>query len=80
MRARRRFQPSLDVLPMRLAPSDLGTMVSPTDPVSGPDASPAPIISPTDPLSGPQGGPSVGNPTSIGPGSYTAPPTTTMSC
>jgi hypothetical protein len=80
MRARRRFQPTLDVLPMRLAPSDLGVPVSPTDPVSGPSTTPAPIISPTDPTSGPDPGPSVGDPTSIGPGSYTTTATTTLSC
>jgi len=80
MRARRRFQPSLDVLPMRLAPSGLGTMVSPTDPVAGSPTSPAPIVSPTDPVSGPGSGPSVSDPTSIGPGSYSTPTTTTLSC
>jgi hypothetical protein len=81
MRARRRFQPSLDLLPMRLAPSGVGVVISPDDPLAGAGSqSPTVIISPMDPLSGSQSGPSVADPTTIGPGSYTPPPTTTISC
>ncbi len=81
MRARRHFQPSLDLLPLRLAPSGLGVMLSPMDPLAGAgSSSPTVIISPTDPLSGSPSGPSVADPTMIGPGSYTPPATTTISC
>jgi len=80
MRARRDFQPSLDLMPMRLAPSGVGVMVSPMDPVASPSKSPTVIISPTDPVSGPDSGPSVTDPTTIGAGSYTTPTSTTLSC
>jgi hypothetical protein len=80
MRARRHFQPSLDSLPMRLAPSNVGVMVSPMDPVAGSSSSPPVIISPMDPVSGPDTGPSVSDPRMIGPGSYTPPVTTIMPC
>ncbi len=81
MRAHRHFQPSLDSLPMRLAPSSVVAMVSPMDPLSGAGSdSPPAIISPMDPLSGCPSGPSVADPTMIGPGSYTPPGTTTMPC
>jgi hypothetical protein len=81
MRARRDFQPSLDLMPMRLAPSALGVLVSPMNPLSGAGSnSPTVIISPMNPLSGSQSGPSVADPTMIGPGSYTPPVTTTMPC
>ena len=81
MRARRHFQPSFDSLTMRLAPSGVGAMVSPMDPVAGAGSNSTPvIISPMDPLSGSNSGPSVADPTTIGPGSYTPLVTTTMSC
>jgi hypothetical protein len=80
MRARRHFKPTLDFLPMRLAPSDLGVMVSPMGSLAGPDTTPTVIISPMDPLSGPDSGPSVTDPTMIGPGSYTPTISTTMPC
>ena len=80
MRVRRHFQPSLDVMPMRLAPSGVGVIVSPTDPVAGPSSSPTVIISPTDPISGPDGGASVSDPTTLGLGSFTNPPSATMAC
>ncbi len=79
MRARRQFQPSVDVLPFRLAPSDLGVTISPMDPLSGASSSPT-LISPMDPLSGSGSGPSLSDPTMIGPGSYTTLSTTTLSC
>ncbi len=80
MRARRRFQPNVDLMPMRLAPSGLAA-VYPMDPLAGAGSSSTPVmISPTNPLSGPQTGPSVADPTTIGPGSYTPPVTTTMPC
>jgi len=50
MRARRRFQPSLDSMPMRLAPGCLA-MASPGSVLAG-AAAPAPTVSPTDALSG----------------------------
>lgn len=71
MRARRQFQPSLDLMPMRLAPSGVGVIVSPMDPSADPGTSPTVIISPMDPAANPSGGPSVTDPTTIGPGSYT---------
>lgn len=80
MRARRHFQPSLDSMPMRLAPSGLGVIVSPMNPLAGASSSPTAIICPMDPLSGPDSGPSVSDPTMIGPGSYTPTVTTTMPC
>ena len=80
MRARRHFQPSLDSLPMRLAPSNVGVMVSPMNPLAGSSSSPTAIVSPMDPLSGPDSGPSVSDPTMAGPGSYTSPVTTIMPC
>jgi hypothetical protein len=81
MRARRQFQPSLDSLPMRLAPSGMGVKVSPMDPLAGAGRkSPTVILSPMDPLSGSRSGPSVADPTMIGPGSYTPPATRIMSC
>ena len=52
MRARRHFQPSLDSLPMRLAPSGVGAIVSPSNPLAGSSSSPTAIISPNDPTSG----------------------------
>ena len=80
MRARRRFQPSLDSLPMRLAPSNVGMMVSPMNPLAGSSSLPV-LTSPMNPLSGPDTGPSGSDPTTIGPGgSYTPPVTTTMPC
>jgi hypothetical protein len=83
MRARRQFQPSLDLMPMRLAPSGVGVIVSPMDPLASPDTSPTEIISPMDPLASPDSGPSVSDPTMIGPGSYTpliTTATTQMTC
>jgi hypothetical protein len=81
MRARRRFQPSLDLMPMRLAPSAVGVAVSPMDPASGAGSSSGTVVvSPTNPASGSQGGSSVSNPTTIGPGSWTSSSTTTMTC
>jgi|GEM_PF-2077986 hypothetical protein len=83
MRARRQFQPSLDLMPMRLAPSDVGTIISPMDPLARPDTSPTAIINPMDPLARPDSGPSMSNPRPIGPGSYTPLITTTtthMTC
>ena len=80
MRARRRFQPNVDLMPLRLAPSG-GGGVCPMDSLAGAGSSGSPVlISPTYPLSGPQPGPSVSDPTTIGPGSYTPPVTTTLSC
>jgi hypothetical protein len=83
MRARRQFQPSLDLMPMRLAPSGVGVIVSPMDPSADPDSSPTVIISPMDPAAGPDGGAPVSDPTMIGPGSYTpliTTATTQMTC
>jgi len=80
MRARRHFQPSLDSLPMRLAPSNVGVMVSPMSPVAGSSSSPPAIISPMNPASGPDSGPSDSDPTAISPGSYTPPPASTLPC
>ncbi len=81
MRARLQFQPSVNFMPVRLAPSSMGVMVSPMDPLScAGTPSPTVFISPMDPLSGAQSGPSVSDPTAIGPGSYTAPTTTVQSC
>jgi hypothetical protein len=79
MRARRHFQPSLDSLPMRLAPSGVGVIVSPMNPLAGSSSVPV-ITSPMDPLSGADSGSSDSDPTSIGPGSYTPPATTTIPC
>ena len=80
MRARRHFQPSLDSLPMRLAPSNMGVMVSPLDPLAGSSSSPTAIVSPMDPVSGPVVAPrfpirqrSVQDP-------YTPPATTILPC
>jgi len=81
MRARRSFHPYVDLMPMRLAPSGVGVMLSPMDPLAGAGStSPTVIISPMDPLSGSRSGPSVSEPTSIGPGSYTPPVSTTVPC
>ncbi len=81
MVARRRFQPTVDLMPVRLAPSTMGVMVSPMDPLSCAGTSaPTVIISPMDPLSGAQSGPAVSDPTTICPGSYTAPTTTVQAC
>ncbi len=77
MRARRDFQPSLDLMPMRLAPSGLA-LVSPFSPVAGGGSSSKVILSPEEPISGTDGG-TPSNPTP-GPGSYTPPVTTTMPC
>jgi hypothetical protein len=79
MRARRHFQPSLDLLPMRLAPGSMGVMMSPMDPLSRAGTnSPTVILCPMDPLSGAQSGPSVSDPTMIGPGSYAPLTSTTL--
>ena len=81
MRARRHFQPSLDSLPVRLAPSSVAAIVSPTGPLAGSSSSPTATVSPADPASGSAGDPPVSDPTTISPaGSYTPPATTTMSC
>ncbi len=82
MRARRHFQPSLESLPVRLAPSNMVAMVaivSPSDPLAGSSGSPTATVSPADPASGSAGDPPVSDPTTIGPaGSFTPPATTTM--
>jgi hypothetical protein len=78
MRARRHFQPSLESLPVRLAPSTVGVMPSPMDPVAGSSSSPPAIVSPMDPASGSDSAPSGSDSTTTGPGSFTPPVTTTM--
>ncbi len=81
MRARRRFQPSLDLMPMRLAPSSLGVVASPMNPAAGAGSSSnTVVVSPTNPAAGSQGGSSVSNPTTIGPGSWTSSSSSTLSC
>jgi hypothetical protein len=81
MRARRHFQPSFDFMPMRLAPSGVGVVVSPMDPLAGAGSSSSTVVvSPMNPLSGSQGGSSVSDPTAIGPGSYTSTTSTTSPC
>jgi len=80
MRARRRFQPNVDLMPLRLAPSGAG-VVYPMDPVAGPGGNPPPpIISPMDPVTGPTTGPSVNDPPTAPSGSFTPTVTTTVSC
>ncbi len=80
MRARRRFQPNVDLMPLRLAPSSAG-VVYPMDPVAGAGGnSSPPIISPMDPVSGPGSSPSVNNPPTAALGSFTPTVTTTVSC
>ena len=81
MRSRRQFQPTLDLMPSRIAPCDLGVS-TPMDPSFDPGDSPTPISTPMDPSFTP-GSPSTTDPTDIGPGSYTpviVSPTTTMTC
>jgi hypothetical protein len=81
MRARRHFQPSLESLPVRLAPSSMVAIVSPSDPLAGSSGSPTATVCPADPASGSAGDPPVSDPTTIGPaGSFTPPATTTLSC
>ena len=81
MRAHRHFQPSLESLPVRLAPSSVVTLVSPSDPLAGSSVSPTATVCPADPASGSGNDPPVSDPTTIGPaGSFTPPVTTTLSC
>jgi hypothetical protein len=80
MRARRRFQPSLDSLPVRLAPGSVA-VVGAMDPVAGSSGSPTATVSPADPASGSASDPPASDPTTIGPaGSYTPPTPTILSC
>jgi hypothetical protein len=78
MRTRRHFQPSLDLLPMRLAPS--GMVVSPMSQLSGVSNSSTATVSPMNNLSGAEDGASVSDPSLIGPGTFTAPSTTASLC
>jgi len=60
MRARRAFQPTIELMPLRLAPSDTGVQVNPIDPISAmPTRSPA-FLDPMAPTSMPPIGPSSG--------------------
>ena len=72
MRTQRQYQPSLESLDERIAPSQIGVIISPMNPLARPDTSPTVIISPMDPLAKPSSGPSVTDPTMIGPGDFPA--------
>jgi len=61
MRARRVFQPTIELMPLRLAPSDTGIQINPMDPVSStPTTGPA-MMNPMLPTSMPTSGPSSGS-------------------
>jgi hypothetical protein len=72
MRTRRIFQPTLDWMPTRIVPSDLG-VVSPMDPTSTPTITPPSLVSPMDPTSSPGTDPGLTDPTIGGPGSFIQP-------
>jgi len=75
MRARRHFQPSFELMPMRLAPSSL---ICPDNPLASGGKLPPANLSPADTLSPP---PSSATPGSDpGAGSYTRPPTGPILC
>ncbi|QEH34135.1 hypothetical protein OJF2_26700 [Aquisphaera giovannonii] len=74
MRTRRRFQPSLDTLPLRLAPSDTNVLLIPTDPAAVPTSSGTYFVSPMDPGSSAIGVKATGPSTACGPGSFNTPP------
>ena len=82
MRARRHFQPSLDSLPMRLAPSP--AMASPiTNTVAGLGSLPPAIHNPMNPaIPAPNSGSSDSDPapTFSAVGDYTPPPVASVSC
>ena len=73
MRTRRWFQPTLDSMPTRIAPSGLGLTVSPMDPTSAPTSTTPSLVNPMDPTSSPGTNPGVTDPTIGGPGSYIQP-------
>ncbi|MGC8638464.1 MAG: hypothetical protein ACP5XB_01140 [Isosphaeraceae bacterium] len=81
MRMRRQFQPTIELMPLRLAPSTIGTAPNPMNPLIVPSTPCPTLIDPMDPLSTPTFSPS--DPASpVGPGSYTPPSsaTPTMLC
>jgi hypothetical protein len=80
MRTRRQFQPTIDLMPLRLAPSSVGIPLSPMDPTVVPSTPSPTLISPMDPTSTPTSDPSEPVPPA-GPGSYTPIPIApTMLC
>jgi hypothetical protein len=72
MRARRAFQPTVELMPLRLAPGDLGTMLHPMDPVSSIPSNNPPFNNPMEPTSSPSG-PSSGDTSILDAGSSTPP-------
>lgn len=75
MRTRKSFQPSIEIMPLRLAPSSSGVLPNPMNPLTDPGTTSSPLINPMNPLTDP-GVPSSSCP-SYGSGSYTSPTATT---
>jgi len=83
MRSRRQFQPTFDLMPSRIAPSNLAGVPCPMDPSSNPGASRPTIGNPMDPSYNPNPTPTSTHSPTIGPGSYTPvqiTPTAPMIC
>ncbi len=67
MRTRRRFQPTIEFMPLRMVPSAVGCPLNPMDPTTDPSAPSPPAVNPMDPTTDPS------DPTSspsVAPGSF----------
>ncbi len=80
MRTRRQFQPMLDWMPSRIAPSSMAVAVDPMDSTTSPTDTTPTLVSPMDPTTDPGTGTSVTSPTIGGSGSFVQPINTTSLC
>ncbi len=83
MRTRRQFRPTIDFMPSRIVPSDLGVVADPSDLSANPTDGSTTITYPMDPTAIPTSGPTTVDPTQAGPGSYNSPstlPTSPLLC
>lgn len=53
MRTRRRFQPTIELMPFRLVPSVVGSAPDPMDPAMNPSSPPPVYVDPMDPATPP---------------------------